>query len=72
MDKRRHLSVVGEGDSPPTGKACLVRSDGEWWRGTLTWEAAKRADGLWWATVTYRKGAQVVTEERNQHDLRAP
>lgn len=64
----RHLSLVG--DEPP-GKACLVRGDGEWWHGWLTWEPAKRADGLWWATVTYRRDGQLVTEVRNQHDLRA-
>ena len=48
-----------------------MSSDGEWWHGTLVWESSKRPDGLWWATVTYRKDGQVVTEVRSQHDLRA-
>jgi hypothetical protein len=53
------------------GKPCLVMSDDEWWTGTLTWEPARRADGLWWATVTYEKNGQIVTEVRSQHDVRA-
>jgi hypothetical protein len=69
-DRRRHLSVVRDGDLPP-GKACLVLSDDEWQQGTVIWEAARREDGLWWGTVTYRRGEEVVTEVRSQHDLRA-
>jgi hypothetical protein len=46
-------------------------SDDEWWRGTLVWEPARRDDGLWWATVTYDKEGQHVTEVRGQHDIRA-
>ncbi|KOV80132.1 hypothetical protein [Nocardia sp. NRRL S-836] len=64
----RHLSSV-DGDNP--GKPCLVLSDGEWQHGTLTWEPAKRADGLWWAAVTYLRDGQLVTEVRSQHDVRA-
>ena len=69
-DRRRHLSVVRDGEPPP-GKACLVLSDDEWRQGTVVWEAARREDGLWWGTVTYRRGEEVVTEVRSQHDLRA-
>ncbi|ANZ35383.1 hypothetical protein BBK82_04055 [Lentzea guizhouensis] len=64
----RHLSSVGD-DEPD--KPCLVLSNGEWWHGTLVWEPAKRADGLWWARVTYRRDGELVTEVRSQHDLRA-
>ncbi|NKE59016.1 hypothetical protein FXN61_20260 [Lentzea sp. PSKA42] len=71
-DRRRHLSVVRHGEPPSApGKACLVLDDGEWWQGTVIWEAARREDGLWWGTVTYRKDGQVITEARSQHDLRA-
>ena len=71
-DRRRHLSVVRAGEAPPTpGRACLVHSDDEWWPGTVTWEDARRADGLWWGEVRYRKGAELLTEVRSQHDLRA-
>ncbi len=52
-------------------KPCLVMSEDEWWRGTLVWEPARRADGLWWATVTYDKNGRQVTEVRSQHDIRA-
>lgn len=52
-------------------KPCLVLSDDRWWEGTLVWERSRRADGLWWATVTYRKDERVVTEVRSQHDIRA-
>lgn len=70
--KRRHLSLVGPDNTPATpGKPCLVMSDDEWWAGTLTWEPARRADGLWWATVTYDKNGQTITEVRSQHDIRA-
>jgi hypothetical protein len=48
-----------------------VHSDDEWWEGTLVWEQVRRPDGLWWATVTYRKNGEVVTEARSQHDVRA-
>ncbi|MFD9706023.1 hypothetical protein [Lentzea sp. NPDC059081] len=72
QDRRRHLSVVRDGDSPPTpGRACLVLSDDEWWPGTVTWEDSRRDDGLWWGEVTYRKGGDVLTEVHSQHDLRA-
>ena len=50
---------------------CLVMSDDEWWRGTLIWESARRADGLWWATVTYEKNGRTLIEVRSQHDIRA-
>ncbi|PWK81601.1 hypothetical protein C8D88_11611 [Lentzea atacamensis] len=52
-------------------KPCLVMSDDRWWEGTLIWESSRRPDGLWWATVTYRKQGQMVTEVRSQHDIRA-
>jgi hypothetical protein len=58
-------------DEDPAEKPCLVLSDDQWWEGTLTWEPARRADGLWWANVTYDKNGQVITEVRSQHDVRA-
>ncbi|SDP59892.1 MULTISPECIES: hypothetical protein [Lentzea] len=58
-------------DGPAPGRACLVHSEDEWWEGTVVWEEARRADGLWWGTATYRKRGQVVVEVFSQHDLRA-
>ena len=55
----------------PPGRACLVRSDGEWWEGAVVWEKTRREDGLWWGAVTYRKNEELVTEVHSQHDLRA-
>ncbi|MGW4209743.1 hypothetical protein ACWEIJ_17270 [Lentzea sp. NPDC004789] len=58
-------------DDDPSEKPCLVLSEDRWWEGTLVWEPARRQDGLWWATVTYEKRGEVVTEVRSQHDVRA-
>ncbi|SDH38181.1 hypothetical protein SAMN05216553_120120 [Lentzea fradiae] len=69
-ERRRHLSVVRDGDPAP-GTACLVHSDDEWWPGTVTWEDVRRADGLWWGEVTYRRDGVLRTEVHSQHDLRA-
>ena len=70
MDNVRWLRPPDDGPSPGE-KPCLVHSDDEWWEGTLVWEQVRRPDGLWWATVTYRKNGEVVTEARSQHDVRA-
>ncbi|GHH60011.1 hypothetical protein [Lentzea cavernae] len=60
-----------EEEGPEPGRACLVHSDDEWWEGTVVWEGARREDGLWWGTATYRKNGETVTEVHSQHDLRA-
>ena len=52
------------GRTQPAEKPCLVMSDEQWWEGTLVWESSRRPDGLWWATVTYRRHGQLVTEVR--------
>ncbi|WP_089950732.1 hypothetical protein [Lentzea xinjiangensis] len=71
-DGRRHLSVVRDGEPPPTpGRACLVHSGGEWWKGAVRWEGTRREDGLWWGEVTYLRDGREVVEVRSQHDLRA-
>ncbi|MFJ7210795.1 hypothetical protein [Amycolatopsis sp. NPDC098790] len=51
-------------------KPCLVRDGDEWYQGQLSWEAAPREDGLWWAKVRYRREGQELTVVRNQNALR--
>jgi hypothetical protein len=58
-------------EGPEPGRACLVHSDDEWWEGAVVWEKARRADGLWWGEVTYRRDGRLLTEVHSQHDLRA-
>lgn len=56
--------------SPADGKPCSVLDAGRWWPGTLVWEDARRADGLWWARVSYRRDGRVVDGVRSQDGVR--
>jgi len=69
----RHRSVHRpESAMPTTGKPCEVKVGQAWVPGSLTWESARRDDGLWWATVVRRhQGAQVI-EDRNELKIRRP
>ncbi|MFD4643209.1 hypothetical protein ACFWN2_38290 [Lentzea sp. NPDC058436] len=58
-------------EGPEPGRPCLVHSEDEWWEGTVVWEEARRQDGLWWGTATYRKRGEQIVEVHSQHDLRA-
>ncbi len=55
---------------PTTGKPCEIRVGEAWAPGSLTWESARRDDGLWWARVVRQHDGAQVIEDRNELEIR--
>ncbi|PPK68920.1 hypothetical protein CLV40_104164 [Actinokineospora auranticolor] len=53
-------------------KPCEVLDGELWYDGHLSWEAARREDGLWWAEVRYSRDGQMLTAVRNENAVRPP